>query len=326
MYSRVWHLLNVFIKDPDDRLDCTQSTVVLWYKTGKGGWHHSIATLRHRRNEPIGVPWNSAKGNAKSCTWQEVKPRYKCIWEANWMQSSSAEKDTEALMDTKLNVSQQCDFAAKIVHKFLGCTRNTTASMPRQVIHLLSFDKPALGFPVQERHEYTEASPVHHECDERLGHVTQKERLSRLALFSWKRRLGPKYLKTFDRRMKTRLLLVSLVVSSERTRANKHKMKYRKCHFKHKKIKNLWTTSVVEHWNRVAWRDCGVLLLEDTQNPTGQGPEPAALIDCTLSSRFRLDDLKRTVPIPQKFYDPMKINIFKHWACIGLIYFKCVFV
>lgn len=83
--------------------------------------------------------------------------------------SSFAEKDGEVLVVPKLNISQQCAFAAKVVHKLLGCRRNTTASVPRQVIHLLSTDKPALGFPVQERLGYTGASPAHHECDERLG-------------------------------------------------------------------------------------------------------------------------------------------------------------
>lgn len=94
---------------------------------------------------------------------------------------------------------------------------NASTSIPRQVIHLLSTDKTALGFPVQERHGFTGTSPAHHECDERLGHVTQRERLSRLVLFSWKRWLGPKYLKIG--RCKQDRTRFFLIVSRERTRA-----------------------------------------------------------------------------------------------------------
>lgn len=123
---------------------------------------------------------------------------------------------------------------------------------------------------------------------------------------------------------RTRLLLV---VSSERTRTNKHKMKYRKFHLKHKKIKILLTRRVVEHWNRVVWRDCEVLFLEDNQNPTGQSPEQAALIDCALSTGFRLDDLRglfqylrNSMILWKLMYSNFKL------VEVELIYFKCVFV
>lgn len=126
-------------------------------------------------------------------------------WTSQWMlrttRSSFAEKDGEVLVVPKLNISQQCAFAAKVVHKLLGCRRNTTASVPRQVIHLLSTDKPALGFPVQE-HWSKSSSPW---MWWKAWHVTQRERLSRLVLSSWEKRwLRPKCLKTLDRSMKRR--------------------------------------------------------------------------------------------------------------------------
>lgn len=39
--------------------------------------------------------------------------------EATQLESSLAEKELEVLLDTKLNVSQQCDLAAKKVRSFL---------------------------------------------------------------------------------------------------------------------------------------------------------------------------------------------------------------
>lgn len=145
------------------------------------------------------------------------------------MQSSSAEKDTEALMGTKLNVSQQCDFAAKIVHKFLGCTRNTTASMPRQVIHLLSFDKPALGFPVQERHEYTEEHPVKGHKGAGLEYLCNK-RLNVLELHSLEKAQGHlihvyKHLRGWCKADGARLYSV---LPRDRSRGNGHDLKHKR--------------------------------------------------------------------------------------------------
>ena len=52
---------------------------------------------------------------------------------ANQLESSPQEKDLGVLVDTKMNMSQQCTFVAKQVNSILRCVRNV-ASRSREVI------------------------------------------------------------------------------------------------------------------------------------------------------------------------------------------------
>lgn len=51
---------------------------------------------------------NSAKGNAKSCTWEETTPCSSTCWRADWLESCSVERDLGVLVGIKLNMSLQC--------------------------------------------------------------------------------------------------------------------------------------------------------------------------------------------------------------------------
>ena len=61
-------------------------------------------------------------------------PHYPCNWGSKRIGHSPAEKDFEALVGEKLEVSQQCALTVQGANSILGCSQSSAASRVREVI------------------------------------------------------------------------------------------------------------------------------------------------------------------------------------------------